>query len=301
MATARASTAGRLFVVSTPIGNLGDITRRAVDVLGAASCVVAEDTRRTRVLLSHLQILNKTVRALNAHSSEEALAQIVERLLMGEDVALVTDAGTPAVSDPGRALVALAAAQGLEVCVVPGPSAVTAAVALSALVEGPFTFIGFFPRQGTARRDAIERVRKSREAVIFFESAQRIEATLKDLAEVLPERAAFVGRELTKLHEEGLRGSVRELCTRPQTWRGEIVVVIAASQAELEPDAGRRELVYASLRAAIEAGASPSHMARALAEASGLPRRELYEAAIRCSESLGLASETPSDAPSSKH
>jgi 16S rRNA (cytidine1402-2'-O)-methyltransferase len=276
-----------LYVVSTPIGNLGDITRRGVDVLGAVPCVVAEDTRRTRVLLSHLGLQNKNVRALNAHSSEAAVKQIVERLLVGEDVALVTDAGTPAVSDPGRALVALAAQSGIDVRVIPGPSAVTAAVALSALVEGPFLFLGFLPRRGASRAECIERISKSREPVILFESPQRIADTLAEFAEHFPERPAFVGRELTKLHEEGVRGTVKELAAREQGWRGEIVMVVAATEGPEEPDAERRALIEASLRAALECGAAPSRIARALADVSGLPRRELYERALELRELLG--------------
>jgi 16S rRNA (cytidine1402-2'-O)-methyltransferase len=288
---AQATAGGRLYVVSTPIGNLGDITRRAVEVLSAARAVAAEDTRRTRALLSHLGIGQKPILTLNAHSSGNAVAGLVERLLSGEDVALVTDAGTPAVSDPGRALVTLARERGVPVLVIPGPSAVTAAVALSGLVEGPFAFIGFWPRNAGARQDAIARVEKSREAVVFFESPQRIAETLAELAERLPDRAAFIGRELTKLHEEGLFGPLRELASQPRNWRGEIVGVIAPNPAPDVPDAERRELILGSLRAAIEAGASPSRMARSLADLSGLPRRELYEQALAVRNELGLAEE----------
>jgi 16S rRNA (cytidine1402-2'-O)-methyltransferase len=282
---------GTLYVVSTPIGNLGDITRRAAQVLGAAHAVAAEDTRRTRTLLSHLGIGHKPLITLNAHSSESAIEVVARRLLAGESVALVTDAGTPAVSDPGRALVALARERGAPVLVVPGPSAVTAAVALSGLVEGPFTFIGFWPRQASARREAIERVAKSREPIIFFESPQRLAHTLAEFAERLPDRVAFIGRELTKLHEEGLHGRLADLAAHDADWRGEIVVVVAANPAEAEPDADRRELVLASLRAALEAGAAPSRIARALADISGLPRRELYERALEIKAELGLSSE----------
>lgn len=270
-------TRGTLFVVSTPIGNLGDITRRAVDVLRAAGLIVAEDTRRTRALLSHLAIQEKSVRALHAHSTSDAVRLVTERLLAGDDIALVTDAGTPAVSDPGRALVAEAAAQGVEVRVVPGPSAVTAAVALSALVDGPFLFLGFLPRSGSARRNHLERILRSREPVILFESPQRMGETLRELSAEIPARQAFIGRELTKLHEEGLRGALAELSERPEEWRGELVLVIAGDGAPPDADAERRELVFALLRAAVEAGASPSRAARAFAEASGLPKRELYD------------------------
>lgn len=280
MSEAQAPAAGRLFVVSTPIGNLGDITRRAVEVLGAVSAVAAEDTRRTRALLSHLGVGHKPVLTLNAHASDAAVHAVVLRLLAGEDVALVTDAGTPAVSDPGRALVTLARERGASILVVPGPSAVTAAVALSGIVEGPFAFLGFWPRQGTARREALRRVERSREAVVFFESPQRLAETLTELAQALPDRAAFIGRELTKMHEEGLSGTLSDLASPERSWRGEIVAVVAPNPVEPEADAERRELILASLRAAIEAGASPSRIARALADATGSPRRELYERAL---------------------
>lgn len=272
--------AGSLFVVSTPIGNLGDITRRAVETLSAVALVVAEDTRRTRTLLSHLGIADRQLRSLHAHSSEDAVQHVVERLIEGDDVALVTDAGTPGVSDPGRALVAAAAGRGIEVRAVPGPSAVTAAVALSALVEGPFTFLGFLPRSGGARSSSLERIVASREPIVLFEAPQRIAHTLTELAEAIPSRQAFVGRELTKLHEEGLRGSLLELSRHTGEWRGEIVIVVAGSDAPVSADGERQALVQSLLGAAIEAGASPSRVARAFAEVSGLPKRELYGHAL---------------------
>jgi 16S rRNA (cytidine1402-2'-O)-methyltransferase len=231
--------------------------------------------------LSALAIANKDVRALNAHSSAEAVAQIVARLERGDDVALVTDAGTPAVSDPGRALVQGAAALGIPIRVVPGPSAVTAAVALSGLVEGPFCFFGFLPRRGTARQRYIERIGESPEPVVIFEAPPRLTETLRELAAVLPERRAFIGRELTKLYEEGLRGTLAELAARDDEWRGEIVVVIAAREAARdEDDVERRRWIDASLSAALQCGVSPGQIARALASTSGTARGELYRRAL---------------------
>jgi 16S rRNA (cytidine1402-2'-O)-methyltransferase len=280
------TTTGTLYVVSTPIGNLGDITRRAVEVLQAASCVVAEDTRRTRALLSHLAIGQKDVRSLNAHGSEQAVAQILERLEQGEQVAYVTDAGTPAISDPGRALVAGAAARGIATRVVPGASAVTAAVALSGMVDGPFTFLGFLPRRGGERSALLERIRFSAEPVVLFEAPPRMAETLAELAQLMPERRVFVGRELTKLHEENLHGTLQQLAARSEEWRGEIVFVVGAGQPDARAEEERARLVEAALRAALECGANPSHIARALAEASGLPRRELYQRALTLSAEL---------------
>jgi len=279
--------AGILYIVSTPIGNLGDITRRAVEVLRAAHCVVAEDTRRTRALLTHLEIAHKELRALNAHGSAAAIEQIMLRLERGEDVAYVTDAGTPAVSDPGRALVAGATARSVPVRVVPGPSAVTAAVALSGLVEGPFLFLGFLPRRGSAREACLTRLGTSPEPVVLFEAPPRMAETLAELAGRFPERRAFVGRELTKLHEEGLHGSLAELAARTEAWRGEIVFVVDGV-VQQEEDEDRRRLVQACLLASLECGANPSHIARALAEASGWPRRELYQRALELQEQLAL-------------
>jgi 16S rRNA (cytidine1402-2'-O)-methyltransferase len=274
---------GCLFVVSTPIGNLGDITRRAVEVLSKVACVAAEDTRRTRALLSHLGIGDKPLRSLNAHSSRAAIAQLVERLLEGDDVAFVTDAGTPAVSDPGGGLVAAAAARDVPVRIIPGASAVTAAVALSGLVEGPFTFLGFLPRRGPERQASLTRLRYSVEPIVLFESPMRMQKTLADFAEQFPDRPLFVGRELTKLYEEGLRGSVAELAARTDAWRGEIVMVLGAANAderEAAQGAEQRALCDAALRAAIACGVSPSRITRALADASGLPKKELYDRAL---------------------
>lgn len=279
-------TAGILYVVSTPIGNLGDITRRAVEILQAADCVVAEDTRRTRALLSHLAIGQKELRSLNAHGTDHAVQQIIERLERGETVAYVTDAGTPAISDPGRALVSSAAASGIATRVVPGASAVTAAVALSGMVDGPFTFLGFLPRRGGDRAALLQRIRFSPEPVVLFEAPPRMAETLAELAQLMPERRAFVGRELTKLHEEGLHGTLAQLAQRSEEWRGEIVFVVDGGQPDARAGEERARLVEAALRAALECGANPSHIARALAEASGQPRRELYQRALELSEQL---------------
>ncbi|MEO8875351.1 MAG: 16S rRNA (cytidine(1402)-2'-O)-methyltransferase, partial [Polyangiaceae bacterium] len=205
--SAEKSTTGQLFVVATPIGNLGDITQRALETLQAVEIIAAEDTRRTRGLLSHFAILGKTLVSLHAHSTENDVARVLENLIEGQDVALVTDAGTPIVSDPGSALVKAATAAGIRVIPIPGASAVLAALAASGLSENGFRFLGFLPRTGTARRDLIARAAETPEAVILFEAPSRVQDTLKDLAEIMPNRASCVARELTKIHEEFVRGS----------------------------------------------------------------------------------------------
>lgn len=269
-----------LFIVGTPIGNLGDLTLRAVETLREVEHVAAEDTRRTRALLSHLGIHGKALHSLDANASPEKVERLVERLVAGERVALVTDAGMPGVSDPGAALVRRATEREVPMTVVPGPSALTAAVALSGLVEGPFLFLGFLPRAGPKRRALLERLRASGEAVVLFESPNRTQATLAELAETTPERAACVCRELTKLYEETTRGSLRELAGAARDWRGEIVIVLAPWSAP-PPGALDASLLESRIGARLAAGASVRTVADELLAESGLPRRELYGRVLR--------------------
>ena len=223
------ATLGTLFLVATPIGNLGDLTARAIETLRGCDRVLAEDTRRTRQLLTHLGIAGKPVERLDAHAGEHDVARVVARLVEGERVALVTDAGTPGVSDPGEALVAAAIAAGATVVPIPGASAVLAAIVASGLAgDGRFRFVGFLPRDGVARREAIALVCETPEAVVLFEAPSRVRGTLRELADATPERGACVARELTKVHEEFVRSSCAALAADEREWIGEIVVVLAA-------------------------------------------------------------------------
>lgn len=263
-----------LFVIGTPIGNLGDITLRAIETLREVKHVAAEDTRRTRQLLSHLEVHGKHLVALDAHATEKRIAGLVDRLIAGESVALVTDAGMPSVSDPGAALVRAAIERGVEVTVIPGPSAVTAAVALSGLVEGPFLFLGFLPRRGKKRHEAMERIARSVEPVVLFESPNRTQDTLEELARAMPERQAIVSRELTKLHEETVRGTLDELSARSE-WRGEIAMVIGAGNGEAA-DAPDDAALDARIGELLAEGVSPRSVADELTAWSRRPRREVY-------------------------
>lgn len=266
-----------LYVVATPIGNLGDLSQRAADTLREVAVVLAEDTRRSRGLLSHLAITGKELSRLDAHASDEAIAKVVERLVAGESAALVTDAGVPGVSDPGARLIRAAVAAEVPVVPIPGASAVTAAVSVSGFVEGPFLFLGFLARQGKAREAGLERIRRASEPVVLFESPERIEKTLSELAATLPERRAVVCREITKLHEETLRGTLAELAAK-QDWRGEITLVVdQASDAELEAPAPSEAELDGEIRERLAAGARTREIADDLAARHRLPRRELYE------------------------
>lgn len=268
---------GTLFVVATPIGNLGDITLRAIDTLRSVARVVAEDTRRTRALLSHLGISGKPIDRLDAHASEADIDRALARLVdHGEDIALVSDAGTPVVSDPGTALIRKAAGAGVRVVPIPGASAVMAAVSASGLVTGGFVFLGFLPRAGEERREAVARVRASEEAVVLFEAPFRMTALLEDLAEAMPAREAAVGRELTKVHEEFLRGTLRELAeeAKSREWLGELTVVLGPMEGGApEPEAVDLD---ARIDEELAKGRRPKEIAEAMAMATGRPRREIY-------------------------
>jgi 16S rRNA (cytidine1402-2'-O)-methyltransferase len=269
---------GLLFVIGTPIGNLQDITLRALAVLRDADLILAEDTRQSRKLLAHHAIPGK-LRALHAHSSAAALEQCLRELQSGKRVALITDAGTPLVSDPGARLVAAARTRGVRVESVPGPSALTAALSVCGVPFDAFRFAGFAPRSGAKRAAWLERIASDPGASVFFESPLRLAGTLADLAARLhPARMLAVCRELTKLHEEVTRGTASELAERFAAGaRGEITVVVGAG----EPGAQRRaspapQDIAPRAAALLAEGLSARDVARRLAQETGLPRRQIY-------------------------
>jgi 16S rRNA (cytidine1402-2'-O)-methyltransferase len=275
--------AGKLYLVGTPIGNLGDITLRALETLKQTRHIAAEDTRHTRQLLTHFAILERALHALDANASPRKIEELLGLLESGEDVALVTDAGMPSVSDPGTALVRGAHSRGIAVCPIPGPSAVTAAVGASGLVDASFLFLGFLPRHGRKRKDALTRIEKSQDPVLIFESPQRMASTLRDLAERIPERACTLCREISKLYEEITPSTLRALSEREGEWRGEITLVIAAAE-----DHGDEPVDLAPLEARITArlaeGATVKTLVTELGDETALPRRELYALVQRLRE-----------------
>lgn len=273
---------GCLYVVATPIGNLGDITLRAVETLRAVDRVLAEDTRRARGLLVHLGIMGKPVERFDAHASEADAARAAARLGEGESIAFMTDAGTPVVSDPGTALVRAAAAIGARVVAIPGPSAVTAAVAASGLVTGGFRFMGFLPRSGRERREMLAQAVATPEAVVMFESPRRLGETLVELAERMPRRRAVIARELTKTHEEILSGTVEELAGIQREWLGEVTLVLGPVEGGAEGAATglTDEEIDARIDRELAQGRRAKHIAEELAIELGVPRREIYARAI---------------------
>ncbi len=275
---------GRLFVVATPIGNLADVTLRALDVLRTVPLVAAEDTRLTRRLLDRYEISTRLV-SFHARSAPTRGAELLAHLRDGEDLALVTDAGTPGVSDPGESLVAAWAAEGGVAVPIPGASAVLAAVAAAGVAGPRWSFEGFLPRSGRERRERLARIAADERGCVVFEAPNRVAATLADLAAACgPDRPAAVCRELTKLHETIERGTLGALAAAAADGaipaRGEFVLVVGWGEAV--DAAATRGDVLADARAEVErrvaAGAGRAEAARAIAAATGIPRRQLYRA-----------------------
>ncbi len=264
-----------LHLVATPIGHLEDVTLRALRVLREAELVLAEDTRQTRVLLDRHGIAAKPV-SLHGHNEARRRALVLEVLERGGDVALVSDAGTPLVSDPGERLVRAVLDAGYAVSPVPGPSAVLAALVASGLGGGAFSFLGFPPRKAGERAAWLRALRERTETLVFFESPRRIAATLRELAEVFGPRRACVARELTKLHEELARDTLDRLAERfSEGARGELALVVEGAPARAS--APGSEVLDAAIRARVAAGGSPSDVARDVARATGVPRKQVYE------------------------
>ncbi len=280
---------GTLYVVGTPIGNLEDVTLRALRVLGAVDVIACEDTRRTRTLLERHGIARPLV-SYHEHNERERAMQLVRRLLAGDDVALVTDAGMPGISDPGLHLVAQAVAAGVTVTPVPGPSAITAALSVAGLPADRFLFMGFLPRTRKARQRALRELAGVPATLVFFEAPHRVHETMADAAAVLGPRRAALVREATKVHEEVLRAPLPDLALQiaQRRLRGEITLVVEGAPARRPADAAARPKESAAreeparyLRRLLRAGISRRDAARSLAENYGIPRRRAYQLALQ--------------------
>lgn len=265
---------GTLYVVATPIGNLEDLTLRAVRVLREVALIACEDTRRTARLLQAHQISTPTT-SFFEHNERWKGERILRAVREGRDVALVSDAGTPGISDPGFRLVREARAEGLAVVPVPGASAAVAALSVSGLPTDHFLFVGFLPARTHARRQALEGLAPQRETLVVYEAPTRVLATLSDMIELWGDRDAFLCREATKIHEEYVRGSLSalraRLAQRPEV-KGEIVLVVEGAGEPTVPDADA-ETVYAALAAE---GLTRREAVKETARRLGLPAREVY-------------------------
>ena len=271
---------GTLYLVPTPIGNLGDISRRCAETLAAADFIAAEDTRVSLKLLNHLEI-KKPLVSYHEHNKKESGPRIVERLLAGESCALVTDAGCPAISDPGEDLVRLCAEAGVPVCAIPGPCAAITALSVSALPTGRFAFEGFLPAQKKERRARLEALKDEPRTLIFYEAPHHLRAALDDLAEAFgPERPVSLCRELTKLHEEVLRLRLGEAVRyyESQEPRGEYVLVVGGCPERREGVSLDRAAELA--KALIDGGMRTKDAVKQIAEETGVSRNALYAAVL---------------------
>ncbi|BAC90962.1 16S rRNA (cytidine(1402)-2'-O)-methyltransferase [Gloeobacter violaceus] len=272
--------AGTLYLVATPIGNLEDITLRALRVLKACDRIACEDTRHSRKLLAHFEISRPLV-SFHAHNAHARTGELVAALQAGRDIALITDAGMPGVSDPGAELVAACRAENLPVSVIPGPSALTAALALAGCTDPRFVFEGFLPTTSRRRERLVALAREER-PVVLFEAPHRLLRTLADLSVHLgAERPVAICRELTKIHEQVWRGGLSAAIAYFETTlpRGEFTLVLEGAPPQV-PELPTREQLQASLEAMIASGLSRSEASRQLAAQTGLPRKEIYRLSL---------------------
>jgi 16S rRNA (cytidine1402-2'-O)-methyltransferase len=277
---------GTLWVVGTPIGNLEDITERARRVLGSVDLIACEDTRRTGRLLQHLGIGRKRLVSFFEGNERRRVPELIAELGGGADVAVVTDAGMPGVSDPGYRLVAACVEEGISVDVAPGPSAVVAALVISGLPTDRFVFEGFLPRSGRARTDRLAALAEEPRTVVVFESPNRVARTLQDLLDAGGDRRVAVVRELTKLHQEVMRGSLKEVAEMLATreMKGEVALVVEGSSGRDSSLADAVEMA----REQVRTGARKRDAARDAAARTGVPTRRIYESLL-----TGIGSDQP--------
>jgi 16S rRNA (cytidine1402-2'-O)-methyltransferase len=269
-----------LILVATPIGNLGDITQRAVDALSNAHIIACEDSRHSGKLVKHLGIANAKYLVVNEHTERDASAAIVDAIHAGKTVALITDAGTPGISDPGGVVVQAVIDAGLPLTSTPGPAAFVMALVLSGLPTTRFVFEGFLPRSGTDRAERLQQIAAEQRTVVFYEAPHRIARTLADIAKVCaPQRRIAVARELTKLHEEIWRGTVADAPAHFDSNEpmGEFVVVL---EGAAPADAASADDIDAALDSALASGMSVRDAADAVASALGVAKRVAYQAAL---------------------
>ena len=272
---------GLLYVVATPIGNLEDVTRRGVNVLSSVAKIAAEDTRRTRVLLEAVGVHGPELVALHSHNERAASLSLLESLRAGRDVALVSDAGTPLLSDPGFELVRACWSEGFGVIPVPGPSALLAALSVSPIPCGRFYFEGFLPAKSVQRKERLRALAALGVTVVFFEAPHRVAACLEDLACLVPERRLMAGREMTKRHEQYLcdtPAAIREVLVRQDQLRGEFIFVLEGLREQAAPAEVRRTMETLCREL------PPAQAARLGAQLLGYKRRELYTLALSLSE-----------------
>lgn len=273
---------GKLYVCGTPIGNLADVSQRLLDILKEVDLIACEDTRRSQKLLNYFSIEKKML-SYHEHNEDKRSRELVEKLKNGESIALLSDAGMPAISDPGQILVSRAVESGIEVIPIPGPSAFLAALVVSGFDISTFVFRSFIPRSGKERREFIEKLALEQNTTAFYESPYRLKDTLKDLCEFsqeMAQRDVVIAREITKMHEEKYYGTVSELNERlkDEEIKGEIVIVLSGRIEVEEESEGWEELsILEHIKLLMESGMTKKQSVKKVAEIRGLPKSEVYK------------------------
>ncbi len=275
--------AGALYIVATPIGNLEDITLRALRVLKEVDLIAAEDTRHTQTLLHHYGI-KTPLTSYHEHNERSKAQSLVERLARGENIALVSDAGTPAISDPGYRLVVEALRNSMQVIPIPGASALAAALSAAGLPTDRFTFEGFLPAKKQERKTTLEALKRAPQTLIFYEAPHRLRESLGDILQILGDREIVIGRELTKLHEEFLRGDASDVIERlaEREVKGEVTILVHGSTGEPEISADR---LRAEIVRLIESGSGVKEISEEVGGRYGLAKREVYRLALEVKNS----------------
>lgn len=282
---------GTLYLVSTPIGNLGDMSQRAIETLKQVDVIAAEDTRQTRKLLTHFAVEGPRLTSYHEHNKKQMESELLHELSLGRNVALVTDAGTPGISDPGEDMVRAAREAGYPVTSVPGACAAISALVISGLPTGRFTFIGFLPREKKARREELHALQKRPETLIFYEAPHRLKDTARDLSEILGERKVTVIRELTKRYEEVAMGSLSSLAqwVEGAEFRGEYVLIVEGYTGDWTEEEAKspwwQEISLARhVEILVEKGMDKKEAMKQVAKERGISRREVYQATIEGKE-----------------
>ena len=272
-----------MYIVASPIGNLEDITLRALRILKEVDLIAAEDTRHTKKLLVHYGIATPLT-SYHQHNENAKSASLVQRLSSGCRVALISDAGTPIVSDPGFRLVQGAIQAGIPVVPIPGPSALTAILSACGLPSERFVFEGFLPARKTERRERLRELREEQRTLVFYEAPHRVKESLQDLLEILGDRQVVLGREMTKLHEEFIRGSVSELAAQAKTkeWRGEMTLVVRGAIGDRVSKTDRDRDLRSEIKKLRKEGMRVKEIAELLGERFFLSKREVYRLALEC-------------------
>ena len=275
--------AGTLYIVASPIGNLEDITLRALRILKEVDLIAAEDTRHTKKLLVHYGITTPLT-SYHQYNENAKSASLVQRLSSGCRVALISDAGTPIVSDPGFRLVQGAIQAGIPVVPIPGPSALTAVLSACGLPSERFVFEGFLPARKAERRERLRELREEQRTLVFYEAPHRVKESLQDLLEILGDRQVVLGREMTKLHEEFIRGSVSELAALAKTkeWRGEMTLVVRGAIGDRVSKTDRDRDLRSEIKKLRKEGMRVKEIAELLGERFSLTKREVYRLALEC-------------------